>query len=487
MALVNVHTIGRPLAGILLITVLLGAGSCQSYRRPIPDLGSIYDEVAQRSHEERNPVVVIPGLLGTRLVNEEDGRVVWGAFTGTFANPRTPDGARLAAVPMERGTPLSELGDDVVPDSVLSRIDVDVFGVPVQMRAYSHLLSALGVGGFRDETLGLSGAVDYGEGHFTCFQFPYDFRLDNAENAKRFKAFLDEKKAYVESELKKRYGMSRDVKFDIVAHSMGGLLARYFLRYGDAELPESDAPEPTWAGAEYIERLIMVGPPNAGSVESLDSLANGKKFGPFTPSYPAAVLGTMPAMYQLLPRARHKVVTGADGETLDLFDIETWDTYSWGLADPEQDAVLEMLLPEVETRTARREVALDHLRKCLVAAERFQRALDAPSAPPAGVEMYLMASDAVKTPSHLEVAPDGSLAVTEHGAGDGTVLRSSVLLDERVGGDWHYQLQTPIYFKDAMFIFTDHLGLTRSPEFTDNVLYLLLEHPRRDVGRERGE
>jgi hypothetical protein len=30
-----------------------------------------------------------------------------------------------------------------------------------------------------------------------------------------------------------------------------------------------------------------------------------------------------------------------------------------------------------------------------------------------------------------------------------------------------------------MFLFSDHLGLTKDPAFTDNVLYLLLEDPRR--------
>ena len=35
----------------------------------------------------------------------------------------------------------------------------------------------------------------------------------------------------------------------VVAHSMGGLISRYYLRYGDSDLPESGpVPEPTWKG-----------------------------------------------------------------------------------------------------------------------------------------------------------------------------------------------------------------------------------------------
>lgn len=29
------------------------------------------------------------------------------------------------------------------------------------------------------------GSTDYGDGHFTCFQFDYDWRRDNVEDAKR--------------------------------------------------------------------------------------------------------------------------------------------------------------------------------------------------------------------------------------------------------------------------------------------------------------
>ena len=32
--------------------------------------------------DQRNPVIVIPGILGSRLVEESTGKVVWGAFAG---------------------------------------------------------------------------------------------------------------------------------------------------------------------------------------------------------------------------------------------------------------------------------------------------------------------------------------------------------------------------------------------------------------------
>ena len=41
-------------------------------------------------------------------------------------------------------------------------------------------------------------------------------------------------------------------------------------------------------------------------------------------------------------------------------------------------------------------------------------------------------------------AARGEVEVLETGPGDGTVLRSSVLLDERVGNEWQYSLKLPI-------------------------------------------
>ena len=51
-------------------------------------------------------------------------------------------------------------------------------------------------------------------------------------------------------------------------------------------------------------------------------------------------------------------------------------------------------------------------------------------------------------------------------------------MDERVGSNWMPMLKSPIRWSHVTFLFTDHIGLTRDPAFTDNVLYLLLEDPR---------
>jgi hypothetical protein len=54
-------------------------------------------------------------------------------------------------------------------------------------------------------------------------------------------------------------------------------------------------------------------------------------------------------------------------------------------------------------------------------------------------------------------------------------------MDERQGvaeESWTPRVQSPISWAGVNFIFTNHLGLTSSPAFTDNALYLLLEQPK---------
>jgi hypothetical protein len=446
-----------------------------------PDLGGIYTQAAMRSHEEGNPVIVIPGILGSKLRDGETGQLVWGAFDGGEADPETPEGARLIAIPMKEGVPIGELTDSVHSDGALDRVKVKLFGLPLQLNAYINILSTLGAGGYLDQSLASNklNEIDYGDDHFTCFQFDYDWRLDNVENAKRLKKFIEEKKAYILEEYEKRGIQKKDVKFDIVAHSMGGLLTRYFLMYGDSDLPEDGSkPTVTWAGAEYVEKVIIVGTPNAGAVGAVETLVMGRDIGPFLPKYEPAIIATFPSLYQQLPRTRHGAVVDENGGRLDLTDPGVWISLGWGLADPTQDEVLGWLLPDVSDPAKRREIAIDHLKKSLKRGLEFQEAIDIPGEPPQGLKLYLIAGDAVLTGSGLRVdSATGKLEVSAYAPGDGTVTRASALMDERVGGYWTPALVSPIKWSSVTFLFTDHLGLTKSPAFSDNVLYVLLEEP----------
>jgi len=279
----------------------------------------------------------------------------------------------------------------------------------------------------------------------------------------------------VERKLTERHGtLEREVRFDIVAHSMGGLITRYYLRYGTQD-PE-DGADLTWDGARHVERAILVGTPNAGSAQTILDLVEGRSFAPILPKYDATILGTMPAVYQLLPRGRHGALVADNKvfEKVDPLDPDEWEKRKWGLANPDAAKTLAMLLPDA-TQDERRAIALDHQRKCLERARAFHAALDRPATPPPGTQLMLFAGDAVDTTSVINAATGKTLYSAP---GDGTVLRSSALMDERVGNAWMPRLSSPIQWTQTTFLFRDHLGITKDPHFTDNLLYLLLEAPR---------
>ncbi len=269
------------------------------------------------------------------------------------------------------------------------------------------------------------------------------------------------------------------MKFDIVAHSMGGLLTRYFLRYGAEDLPkDGSVPEVTWAGAEHVDKVIIIGTPNAGAVGAIENLFEGRDFGPLLPKYEPAIIGTMPSLYQQLPRTRHRAILDKNRQPIDIMDVDLWIKNGWGLADPNQAHVLEWLLPDVSDPEERREIAIDHLKKSMKRGKQFQQAIDQPATPPERLQLHLLAGDAIPTGSAVTIDFSAEhYRVTDYEPGDGTVARYSALMDERTGGRWQPYLQSPIKWTNVMFLFSDHLGLTKDPGFSDNVLYILLEQP----------
>ena len=454
-------------------------GGC-SQKRQIVNLGDLYNRPAQSHPIDRNPVILIPGIKGSRLIDSETGTIVWGTFGRKGLNTNTPVGLKLFSVPMQKGVPLNELTDSVVADGVLDSVEIDLIGLSFDLKAYYNIVSILGVGKYLDYEIATKGeSVDYGEGHYTCFQFAYDWRLSLDENAKRLNDFIEKQRVFVQQQIEKDYGLEGyDVKFDLIAHSMGGLLSRYFLRYGatPVESIDSSAPVP-WSGTNLVEKTILIGTPNAGSVEAVINFADGMTVGPLLPKFSQTLVGNIPAVYQLLPRNRHKRVvdTSPLPKTIDIYDPDVWIKNQWGLAQIDNDPLLQVLLPDTSSPEQRREIALDHLKKSLQKAEAIAAALDRPADPPESVSIYLFAGGAIDTPAALTVDAEGNYAISATEYGDGTVVRSSALLDERIGQEWQPTLQTPIEFNNVTFISEDHLGLTQDPSFSDNLLFLLLE------------
>lgn len=286
--------------------------SCAARRHP--DLARVFEVTGRRVG--KRPIIVIPGILGSKLVNKRTGETAWpSAFrskTDTLALPVSPD--------------LKANRDELEPSQIL---DTAQFArLTPAVRVYAQLLDALqNYGGYRR---GDWNSPPPDGDRDTFYVFAYDWRRDNVETAAEFLRRTDE--------LKRKLNRP-DLRFNIIAHSMGGLIARYAAMYGESDLPEDEkSPALTWTGARDINKIFMFGVPNEGSMEAFTTLLDGYSV---TEGLRPRVrllnklnrddVLTAPALFQLLP---HEATARFLDENLqelkiDLYDAVTWRKYGW--------------------------------------------------------------------------------------------------------------------------------------------------------------
>lgn len=322
------------------------------------------------------PVIIIPGIIGSELVNKDTNDVVWfGIRRASTDDLRLPISTNIAGN-----------RDNLVPRDILR--GVKLFKFLPEIEIYERLANTLETtGGYKEGKWDAPTETGFED---TYYVFPYDWRRDNVENARLLIRRLDKLKA----KLKKP-----NLKFNIIAHSMGGLIARYAAKYGDADLPGGvRKPRATWAGAKSINKIFLLGTPNEGSVSALNSLINGLGLLsanrinlPFIQDLSKYDVFTIPAAYQLLP---HAGTIRAFDENLkplkiDLYNPLTWEKYGWAAySDPN----FAKQFSEVEQKQAK-----DYFRLVLNRAKRLEEALDANIGAKSPVSLYLLGSDCKPT------------------------------------------------------------------------------------------
>ena len=145
----------------------------------------------------KNPVIIIPGLIGSELINGKTGEVVW------FKSQRAKDDdLRLPISPS-----ISRNRDGLEPKDVLRTFKI---GILPKSDVYEGLAKALETSGYAEGRWSNPPLNGY-ENTFYCFA--YDWRLDNVANARKLIRDIQD----LRRKLKKP-----DLKFDVIAHSMGG-------------------------------------------------------------------------------------------------------------------------------------------------------------------------------------------------------------------------------------------------------------------------
>ena len=415
-----------------------------------------FDAAAQKTGKV--PVIIIPGVTGSQLINPKTGKTVW------FSVRRDKDDdirLPIASPILERNR------DGLKPTDIIRKV---VLPVLPDVEVYQSLIDALIAHGYSE------GDWNKPKGSDVFYVFPYDWRRDNVESAH----YLTQKIAAIKRSLRRP-----DLKIDIIAHSMGGLIARYAAMYGMADLPpDGKAPTPNWSGAASINRLMMFGTPNEGSYKAFAGLLNGypmvaSRNLPLIDDFRAEDVMTSPSAFQLLPHQSYVRFLDENLRPLpiDIYDPETWYKYGWGaLSDPKflgklRDAArLAITNKDIKPTPLKKNASMDdrltaqttypqaraYFAAALNRAKRFQAALDV-AVEKVPIQLYAYGGNCKETPDGVlllrDVKKDKWLTILDardiktvdgkeikkddvkaaiFGLGDGTVTQRSLLMGSKL-------------------------------------------------------
>ena len=324
-------------------------------------------------------MIVIPGILGSELINPKTGETVW------------PSAFRTSQEGLPISPNLAANRDDLVPGKIIET--VKLARVLPEVYVYRDLLDALRrYAGYREGNWENPGSEDYRD---TFYVFPYDWRQDNVANARELVRRIERLKTKLQRP---------DLKFNVLAHSMGGLIARYGAMYGDADLPDGDGPiQPTWAGSAHISKIVMIGVPNEGSADAFSTLVEGysiteglRRRVPLLNKLTAEDVVRTPSVFQLMPHRQAVKFLDENLQPLavDLYDTETWKRYGWSVIYSSPDFRQHY----AGTNGGNTADELDaYLSATLRRARRFHEALDAADHSDSAVVLLAIGGDCEET------------------------------------------------------------------------------------------
>lgn len=448
-------------AMFLAIPLLLGAlVGCATSRSP--ELPRLYETYPADRHQV--PVILIPGMLGSRLVDRETGAEGWPGSTRKLLT----SGYQELALQIDPAT-LEPLDDGLVPGGL--------FDSAVGQDYYVRIVNALQQsGGYRQAHPGQPAT----RGEARLYTFTYDWRQDMVRSAQKLDEMIEQ--------IRRDYG-DPDLRVDVVAHSMGAMIVRYYQRYGTADVLDSNAFPVTGAGARKLRRMALIGIPNLGSVSAIHYFINGYRV--TLSRLLTEGVATMPAMYEFFPSRQVTWITTAWGEPLDFdaFDVSVWRNFGWSVFNHQ----VQRRMASHPEKWPPQDVFERYFEKHLMRAQRFAWSLMVPVGDVELVEPFLFGGDCVPTPARLVVEEVDGDAVARlipeqilrpvpridydklmYEPGDGSVTRSSLLgRQEPDPSNPRHELAT-VEPDRALFYCEDHTALTGNRHFLGDLLHYLL-------------
>lgn len=215
-------------------------------------------------------IVIIPGILGSVL--EKDGQEIW-AVSGQGMRNLILGSSNLK---LGQDDPIKEdLGDGIKATRLIE--DVQIVPGFFKIDGYTQTTKLI-TDNFSNVTKG-NIYKDPEDKAANLYHFPYDWRRDNRASARILQKLINQRlKCWRE------HSGNPNAKVIILAHSMGGLVSRYYLE--------------VLGGWQDCKALFTFGTPYRGSVNAINFLANGYKklFIDLT-----EVMRSLTSIYQLLP------------------------------------------------------------------------------------------------------------------------------------------------------------------------------------------
>lgn len=450
-----------------LIPLFLLLTACQVSKRP--DLAQLYQQ--HGTDHSDTPLILIHGTMGSKLRFKDSLEEVWPGKINQliFSNYK-----KLANL-------IDPETNSLLPSAIESYGIFDSYsGLSVYDEVINTLLEN---GGYQLNDISNLQAK---EGR-NLYVFHYDWRQDNVSNAQLLAQYI----AHV---LEKH---PKHQQVDVVAHSMGGLILRYFQRFGAEDVLDEldllsghEQMKLNLSQTDKIRHAIFLGTPQLGSVKSVVRLLSGFDFN--LRNVPVEVQITMPSVYQLLPHPQSHWLVDIEGhpQTLNLYDPKIWQDNLWSIYNPEvQSRILKHSDDQAEgLRTIK---SLEHFFvKQLTRANSFWRALSA-EFEVKHEGFVIMGGDCNKTLSRLLILNNGThLSLSDnhlmiedltrralfksalYEPGDGQVTKSSLL--GQIHNPITHQTIKTINIKYPVFVCEDHIKLTQNLTFQDNLLHILL-------------